>query len=303
VKGILIVDKPTNITSAKALNKIKKTLNVKKAGHTGTLDPFATGILTVCLNEATKLIPFINENIKEYEAVVKFGERTDTLDLTGNVTDRVTDTELSVSQVNSVINKYIGTIEQEPPDYSAVRINGKRLYQLARKKIKVNKQKRKISIEKIEILDYYNPFVRIFVRCSRGTYIRSLADSIGLDLQVFAHLVELRRIKSGVFDIENSYTFEDIYSGNYRIIDMSEAISYVKSLNINKDNTYKIKTGISLKKGDLNSSNLTDINRDEVVKVLYNDNLICIAKSLVSLEDLVMMDDSEEIIKILRVFN
>lgn len=303
MNGILIVDKPTGISSAQTLNKIKKSIRVKKAGHTGTLDPFATGVLTVCLNEATKIIPFLNENIKEYEAVMKFGERTDTLDLTGKVTDRAKNIDISISDIISTINNYVGNIEQQPPDYSAVKINGKRLYQLARKKIKVNKPKRKIYVEKIEILDYDNPFVRILVRCSTGTYVRSLADSIGEDLKVFAHLVELRRVKSGVFDIENSYTLEDIDSGNYKIINMSEAISYVKSLKINKDNTYKIKSGINLRKGDLNSSNLTDIRRDEVIKVMYDNNLICIAKSLVSLEDLVMMDDSEEVFKILRVFN
>jgi tRNA pseudouridine55 synthase len=303
VNGILIVDKPAGISSAQALNKIKKSLTVKKAGHSGTLDPFATGVLTVCLNEATKLIPFLNENIKEYEAVLKLGQRTNTLDLTGKVIDSVSNINTSISDIDSMIANYTGYIDQRPPDFSAVRINGKRLYQFARKQIKVNKPKRKIYVEKIEILDYYNPFVRIFVRCSKGTYIRSLADSIGEDLGVYAHLVELRRVKSGVFDIENSYTLEDIGSGNYKIINMSDAISYVKSLNINKDNTYKIKSGINLKKGDLNSSNLTDISRDEVIKVLYNNNLICIAKSLVSLEDLVMMDDSDEVFKILRVFN
>ena len=303
MNGILIVDKPVDITSAKALNKIKKSLSVKKAGHTGTLDPFATGVLTVCLNEATKLIPFLGEDIKEYEAVMKLGERTDTLDLTGTVINKADNIDISISDINSTINNYIGNIEQVPPDFSAVKIDGKRLYQLARKKIKVNKPTRKIYVEKIEILDYYNPFVRILVRCSKGTYIRSLADSIGEDLKVYAHLVELRRVKSGVFDIESSYTFEDVDLGSYKIINMSDAISYVKSLNINKDNTYKIKSGINLKKGDLNSSNLTDISRDEVIKVLYENSLICIAKSLVSLEDLVMMDDSEEVFKILRVFN
>jgi len=303
VNGIIVIDKPTDISSAQALNKVKEYLRVNKAGHTGTLDPFATGVLTVCLNQATKLIPFLKEDIKEYEAVLKLGERTDTLDLTGKVINRVDNINTSISDINSIINNYKGYIDQEPPDFSAVKVNGKRLYKYARKQIKVNKPKRKIYIEKLEILDYYNPFVRILVVCSKGTYIRSLADSIGEDLDVFAHLVELRRLKSGVFNIGNSYTLEDIESGNYNIINMSDAIFHVKSLNINKDNTYKIKSGINLKKGDLNSSNLTDIRRDEVIKVLYDDNLICIAKSLVSLEDLVMMDDSEDIFKILRVFN
>ncbi|NIP39461.1 MAG: tRNA pseudouridine(55) synthase TruB [Candidatus Dadabacteria bacterium] len=303
MNSILIVDKPPNITSTKALDRVKRTLGARKAGHTGTLDPFATGVLTVCLNEATKLIPFLNENVKEYEAVLKLGQRTNTLDLTGEVTDTVSEVDVSISDINNVINKYVGDVEQEPPDFSAVKIEGRRLYNYARKKIKVNKPKRKIHIEKIEILDYYKPFVRFVVRCSKGTYIRSLADDIGEDLKVFAHLVELKRVKSGVFCINNSYSLDDIERGEYQMIAMSEAISDIKSLNINKDNTYKIKSGITLRKGDLNSSSITDISRDEVIKVLYDNNLICIAKSLVSQQDLVMMDDSEEIIKILRVFN
>jgi len=303
VNGILILDKPAEISSAKALNQVKRSLRVKKAGHTGTLDPFATGVLTVCLNEATKLIPFLNEEYKEYEAILKLGERTDTQDLTGSVTDSVSEFSTSLEEIKKAAEKYLGNTEQLPPDYSAVKIEGQRLYKYARKNIKVNKPKRKIHVEKIEILDYYKPFVRLFVRCSKGTYIRALADDIGEDLGVFAHLVELRRVKSGVFCIENSCNLSDLQAGNYKIINMSEAISYVKSLNINKDNTYNIRRGISLRKGEIDSSELTNISRDEVIKVLYENNLICIAKSLVSLEDLVMMDDNEEVIKILRVFN
>ncbi|HSG32101.1 MAG TPA: tRNA pseudouridine(55) synthase TruB [Thermodesulfobacteriota bacterium] len=303
MNGILILDKPSGITSAKALDKAKKVIGANKAGHTGTLDPFATGVLTVCLNEATKLIPYLNENIKEYEAVLKLGQRTDTLDLTGEVTQSVAKIDVPISEIQRVINCYIGDTEQVPPDFSAVKIEGRRLYKYARKKINVKKPKRKIHIEKIEILDYYNPFIKISVKCSKGTYIRSLADDIGADLKVFAHLVELKRVKSGVFCINSSYSLDDVQNGEYNLITMSEAISDIKSLFISKDNTFKIKSGITLRKGDLNSSSITEINRDEVIKVLYENNLICIAKSLVSLEDLVMMDDSEEIIKILRVFN
>ncbi|NIP31814.1 MAG: tRNA pseudouridine(55) synthase TruB, partial [Candidatus Dadabacteria bacterium] len=199
MKGILIVDKPANITSAKALNKIKQTLKVNKAGHTGTLDPFATGVLTVCINEATKIIPYLDEQTKEYEALLKLGEKTNTHDLTGEIIQSASCINISESDINTVINNYIGDLHQEPPDFSAVRINGKRLYHYARNKIKVDKPKRKIHIEKIEILDYYKPFIRLFVRCSKGTYIRTLADSIGEDLKVYAHLVELKRVKSGVF--------------------------------------------------------------------------------------------------------
>lgn len=303
MNGIILADKPGNITSAKFVNKIKSLVRVSKAGHTGTLDPFATGLLTICLEKATRIIPFINENTKEYEAVLKLGEKTDTLDFTGKVIMKNNDIEVGIEDIKETVDRYHGFIEQEPPDYSAVRVNGERLYKLARKGIKVNKPKRKIYIDNIQILDYYYPFLKLFIRCSKGTFVRSIADSIGEELGAYAHLTELRRVKSGNFSVDQAFSLDDIERGKFSIISLEESLHDLSVINIDEVLTKIIRNGVKLNKSILNDCDMTDINRGSIYKFMFGSELICIAESLVSSIDLDLIEGKENIFKFLRVFH
>src|ERR1700758_3015788 len=208
--GIAILDKPKGMTSQGAVEKVKRILNIERAGHTGTLDPFATGVLPVWLGESTKVIPFLDEEFKEYEAVLRLGIETDTMDATGNVIGEKDVSKLSENDVKYVFLKFKGEIAQIPPMFSALKKNGVRLYNLARRGKEIQRFPRTVVIEELKLRELNLPFIRFFVRSSRGTYIRVLGSDIGKELGCGGHLVELRRIKSGIFNIEDAISIEYI---------------------------------------------------------------------------------------------
>lgn len=207
---VINLDKPEGMTSQEAVTAVKRICRVKKAGHAGTLDPIATGVLLVCLDDATKITRFLMDLDKEYIARIKLGERTDTLDSEGKVIDRVEGLSLSEADVISAIKRFQGEIEQTPPMYSAIKKNGIPLYELARRGITVERQKRPVRIDRIDLLNLDLPFVDIRVCCSKGTYIRSLCSDIGDSLGVGGHVIALRRVATGGFRVEDSITFEDL---------------------------------------------------------------------------------------------
>ena len=303
MNGIILMDKSSGISSYKYLNKVKKLLGVSKAGHTGTLDPFASGLMTVCLNKATRIIPFLKEDIKEYYAVMKFGEATDTMDCTGNITEKFEIGYMEEDHVSKIIDNYRGSIEQSPPDYSAIKIDGVRSYKLARKGVKINKPKRKIYIENISIINYDFPYLAFKIRCSRGTYVRAVADSIGRDLGVGSHLTELRRIKSGRFTIEDSHTLDDIESGNYNIMDLNESLDDLRVLNIDISYSGFIKNGINIKKYMLPLSDITDINIGDYLKIMVNNELMGIFVSLFEGKEIINRHNNEDILKIKKILH
>lgn len=209
--GVFLVDKPAGMTSFGVVRRVKKLLNIKKVGHAGTLDPFATGLLIVCAGRpATRLISSFMDGEKEYIATLKLGERTTTLDPEGEVTRRCDVGTLQAGTIADCLTKFTGRQLQKPPQYSALKHKGKPLYYYARKGIKVEKEPREIFIDCLERVDGDKdvtdqfPELKIRVVCSKGTYIRSLADDIGNALGCGAHLVGLRRTRSGVFTIENA---------------------------------------------------------------------------------------------------
>ncbi|MEI6092615.1 MAG: tRNA pseudouridine(55) synthase TruB [bacterium] len=206
MSGIIIIDKSKGYSSFSVVAKIRKILNIKKIGHTGTLDPLATGVLPVCVGEATKLSDFIMDGDKVYEVTAKLGTRTDTLDADGVCVDRgIKDPGLVDSvTVRATISKFIGDIYQIPPMFSAIKKDGVPLYKLARKGQQIEREKRKITISEIKILEIAPPYLRLRIFCSKGTYIRTLIDDIGVELGTFAHVTELRRIKNGLFDINSA---------------------------------------------------------------------------------------------------
>ena len=247
--NIIVINKDKDYTSRDVVNVIGKIFNTKKVGHTGTLDPLATGVLIVCMNKALKVVDLITASDKEYIAKVVLGIDTDTLDITGNIINECR-TNVNVDMVKSVLNSFIGKSIQEVPKYSAVKVNGKKLYEYARNGIDVELPKREIQIFDIElisdidIVDGHQEF-SFRVKVSKGTYIRSLIRDIGVKLGCFACMKELTRTKQGKFSIDKSYTLNDIKNGNYKLLNIKDVIDIEKVV-VSDDMLFKIKNGMIL---------------------------------------------------------
>ena len=208
--GVLLLDKPEGLSSNHALQRARRTLDARKAGHTGTLDPFATGLLVCCFGRATKICGTMLEADKGYEATLRFGEETDSGDLTGHVTARAPEGFSGVARESllDVLPEFRGEIEQIPPMYSALKRDGKPLYEYARQGVELERPPRRVILHRLELLDFDDMGARLLVDCSKGTYIRTLAQDIGRRLGCGAHLVALRRTRVGPFDIGESVGLE-----------------------------------------------------------------------------------------------
>lgn len=301
MKGVLVVDKPKGLTSAKVVESIKKCLKINKAGHTGTLDPFATGVLPVALNKSTKLIPFFNEDYKEYEGLIHLGIATDTFDSTGKVVSKSYVGKIKESDILETFSKYIGIVKQLPPMYSAIKQNGVRLFKLARLGKEVEREPRNIHIEKLEIINYDFPYITFFVRCSKGTYIRTLASDIGEYLGCGAHLKKLRRISSGSFHLSDSFTLEDIKEGNYRLLENNFLLKHLKSVSVSSDKAEKIKNGVKIVKDFIADATLPDFEKGEKIVIRYDNSFLAVAESLVSSEKFEEINSDGVVLKVLRV--
>lgn len=210
INGFVVVDKPAGITSHDVVSRVRRILGTRKVGHTGTLDPFATGVLPIAVNEGTKSIPFLDEGSKTYEAMLRLGVTTDTLDMTGTILSESDCTAITQEQLISCLSGFTGSISQIPPMYSAIKQNGQPLYKLARQGVEVERVARAVEIFTIELLSFDLPHASIRVICSRGTYVRSLADDIGRQLGCGAALQELRRTASGPFTISDAVTLAEL---------------------------------------------------------------------------------------------
>lgn len=257
LSGVIVVDKPPGITSAKVVARVKKLLKARKAGHTGTLDPFATGVLVCCINRATKLSRFFLHGKKKYEAILHLGIETDTQDSTGTVTDICHTVEFSKETIQSAFSRFEGTIKQLPPVYSALKHKGIPLYKLARSKRPVQKPARQVSIITLKILEIHLPTIRFEVFCSAGTYIRTLCADIGTSLGCGGHLKELRRIESSGFKIADAVTLEELEDltlskkSSGRIISMSNALNGIPEHIADKVLVKKIMHGHIITKNDI----------------------------------------------------
>ena len=208
--GIVLLDKPIGITSNKALQQVKSIFNAQKAGHTGSLDPIATGLLPICLGEATKISQFLLSADKTYLAGIKLGVKTNSGDADGEIIyARPVNVENS-EQIERVMQNYRGSIEQIPPMHSAIKQNGVPLYKLAHQGIEVEREPRTVTIFDLQLVSFENDFLQIRVHCSKGTYIRTLADDIGEDLGCGAHICQLRREQVGPFNGDSMYTIEQL---------------------------------------------------------------------------------------------
>ena len=262
---ILVVNKPKDFTSRDVVNKLTHIFHTKKIGHTGTLDPIATGVLACCIDEDTKLVEILTSDQKEYIATMKLGIETDTLDITGNT---INTKEFNVNKelIINTLNSFLGESMQEVPLYSAIKINGKKLYEYAREGIEVELPKHKINIYEIELLEYNNDLIKFRVLVSKGTYIRSLIRDIARKLNTVGTMTDLIRTKQGDFRIEDSYTLEEIESGNYKTITREEVLSYLESYDID-DKEYQ-----SIKNGNLLPNKYTN----DIVSLKYNNKIVAL---------------------------
>ncbi|MDD5311653.1 MAG: tRNA pseudouridine(55) synthase TruB [Dehalococcoidia bacterium] len=207
--GILNVNKPAGRTSFSIVSRLRKLSGEKRVGHAGTLDPLATGVLPVCFGQATRIVEYLMNHSKTYVATIELGVSTDTYDREGRITGQMDTGSLSLSAIEDALQGFLGAIKQVPPVYSALKFHGEKYYNLARAGKEVNPPPREVTIEKIDILKYANPLLQIEVYCSRGTYIRSLANDLGKQLACGACLRDLARSGYGPFKLENSVTCEE----------------------------------------------------------------------------------------------
>lgn len=210
MNGILNILKPTGMSSHDVVSFVRKTIGIKKVGHAGTLDPNVAGVLPICIGKGTKFSDILINGDKEYICEIKLGQSTDTQDVYGKVVEELQDFEFNTEEIINVINSFKGTIYQIPPAYSAVKFNGKRLYEYARQDIIIEKEARKAEIKSLDILKINNPNVLIKVKCSKGTYMRTLCHDIGMKLGIPAHMGVLIRTEAKGLRIENSINLEEL---------------------------------------------------------------------------------------------
>lgn len=265
MNGVLVVNKPSGITSRDVVNQICKMFNTKKVGHTGTLDPLATGVLVVCVGKATKLVDVLTSTDKEYVATVKLGVLTDTLDTEGTIIKRSND-KVNEVLLKQGLNSFVGTYNQEVPLYSAVKIKGKKLYEYARNNETVVPPKRMVEIKSIKLLETSGDEYTFAVTVSKGTYVRSLIKDINERLNVIGVMSSLKRVRQGDFKIEKAVTLEEIANDNYKLLSITEVLKNKDCIQIDDDLYDKVKHG-ALVKNTYNKNQVTFIHHDKVVAI------------------------------------
>ncbi len=290
------LDKPSGLSSHQALYKIKKKFKLKKIGHTGTLDPFATGVLPVFVDEATKLIPYLDDSRKSYRAVLKLGSSTDTLDSTGLVIHEEKVPQLSLGEIEECLKWFVGYRKQMPPQYSAVKVKGKPLYRYAREGQEVQVEPRAIHIYSLKLLSYEDQKITFDCEVSRGTYVRVLGEEIAKSLGTLGHLSDLRRTQSGVFCLNHSLALHSLLELNSlehleKEFDVRKLITEIKTLHVDNETSANI-----LMKGQAIKWDKGPLPEGEKVFIYHQDKLCCVAE--------IMMDPSQtKILKPVRVFN
>jgi len=278
INGFLVVNKPSGVTSHDVVSVLRRTLHQKKIGHTGTLDPFATGVLPIALGEGTKAIPYLDESVKEYKAVMILGVSTDTLDLTGKIVSQTEPSHVTAEMVHAVIPNFTGNMTQLPPMFSAIKQGGIPLYKLARKGETVERKERGVVIHSLVIDRISLPEVAFTVRCSRGTYVRTLADDIGQALGVGAHLTALCRTVSGSFCLPDAITLDELSSASIddivqdRILSIRKALAGLLELHLTEAGCKRLRNGIAPTLNDLEPLS-GEIAKTGRVKLLFDGEL------------------------------
>ena len=308
--GLFIVDKPEGITSLDVVREVKHRFRVKKAGHIGTLDPFATGVLPVAINEGTKLIPFLEEEPKEYEGTVRLGEETRTDDLTGEVVSRRPWEDITPQTIQEAFRAFWGRIYQIPPMFSAIKVGGKPLYRLARKGIEIERKGRTVKIFHLQIDEIKLPYVGFRVSCSKGTYVRTLAKDIGRKIGCGAHLSRLRRIRSGSFTIQRAIPWRrlmdlaDLQGLQSWLISLEEALPALPELVGDERLVKKVRFGNEMAARDLSLQNLPAFEKGQWIKITSpQEGLVAILQTEVKGSDIERVSPEMIALRPLRVFH
>lgn len=303
MNGVVIIDKPAGKTSHDVVAIVKKALGVRKAGHTGTLDPMATGVLPVCLNEATKLARFLSSATKDYRATMRLGIETDTEDTEGKVLAQKA-VEVTAGDVQTALAKFVGQFDQKPPGYSAVKFKGQALYKWARKGILIDSPPRKVAVYRIVLEEVAFPDVTFSVSCSAGTYIRSLCAAVGQDLGCGACLSGLRRLRSGVFQLDTAVPCDDGAVMRSRIISMTEAVSHLPAMVVNEPWGKKLKDGVQPDTDCFQGYDISFLAPGDMVRIVSEEGrLVAIASVEQPPEGAMHLADGAPDIKILRIFH
>jgi tRNA pseudouridine55 synthase len=277
IHGILLLDKRLGVSSNKALQEVRRLFNANKAGHTGSLDPLATGLLPLCFGEATKVSGMMLDDHKRYQVVVQLGIMTDTGDLEGAVIETKPVPELSVADILGCLEKFTGEIDQVPPMYSALKLNGKKLYELARQGITVERKARHITIFELTLLEIPAPDLLILdVYCSKGTYIRSLAEDIGHELGCGGTVKALRRLEAGQFHIAQSKTIEQLMAMDQQslfecLLKADKPLEALPAVQLSEEQAVCIKQGQSI--SFPRSSIVPTLERGNEMVRMYHDAL------------------------------
>ncbi|MBN2538980.1 MAG: tRNA pseudouridine(55) synthase TruB [Deltaproteobacteria bacterium] len=309
MNGVLIIDKPSGRTSHDIVRDVKRLLGAKKVGHAGTLDPLATGVLTICINEATKLAQFFSNDDKEYRATMLLGVRTDTLDIEGEVLEHCK-LNLQTEELKDVMEGFVGRIEQRVPKYSAVKFKGKPLYKWTRQGVDIEPPLRSVDVYHINVEEIRIPYVTFTVSCSKGTYIRSLCADIGDTLGCGACLTGLRRTRSGCFDEGNAISLELLADEEAigilkkNLIPLANSLPGLRRIVVDQDTADRIRKGYQPDFGVLNDKKTPLLGKGDLVKFVMQDgSIIAVAKTLFSAEEIPQLGNGKQAAKILRVFN
>jgi tRNA pseudouridine55 synthase len=307
--GIVIIDKPAGKTSHDVVSEVKKIMGAKKAGHTGTLDPMATGVLPICLNEATKLAQFLTGENKEYLATMLLGVKTDTLDTEGEITGR-SDKFVSEEEIRAALAKMVGKIQQVPPAYSAVKHHGQPLYKYARKGIFLETAAREVEIYSIFIEDISFPRVTFRIACSKGTYIRSICSDVGEMLECGACLCGLRRLRSGLFSTDMAVSLENYERKEKKsellakMLPLTKSLPLLTGIEVEEEFANKLRDGMQPSVEAMQLHVLPFLEAGDMIKfVSQGGSLIAVAEMLAAVSKFSELNGNYQAAKIVRVFN
>ncbi|NIO05825.1 MAG: tRNA pseudouridine(55) synthase TruB [Proteobacteria bacterium] len=310
LEGFLVVDKPIGVSSYDVIRAVKKRLSPGKIGHTGTLDPLASGVLPVVINGATRVIPFLDERVKGYEGTLRLGVVTDSDDSTGRVL-RVIPLNRAVltrDRIRGVFEGFVGKIRQVPPMFSAAKYHGKPLYKFARRGIEVKRREREVEILSLEIGEIDLPLVDFRVFCSKGTYVRALSRQIGEALGVGAHICRLRRTRSGPFTLDHSINLEEferlVEAGELerRMITVRDALRGMPEIEVGHDLGRRIRNGGQVFPRDLEGLNVPLLEKNQRIRIAHEGQIVAIAEARIPSSDPGGQVPEGPALSLLRVF-
>jgi tRNA pseudouridine55 synthase len=307
LSGVLVIDKPTGVTSHDVVQELRGILGIRRIGHTGTLDPRASGVLLACVGKGTKVAQFLTGYDKEYQAMIKLGATSDTYDAEGEIQESPEECKVSPERIKDAVDSFRGEVWQLPPLFSAIKYKGKRLYQYAREKEKVERTKRRVEIKDITIENLNVPFVELKVSCSKGTYIRSLAHDVGQKLGCGAYLFSLKRTRVGPFTLTDALSPERISEVKKEgrieeaLISIEEALAHLPSVAVREDSVAKVQNGAPLVPSSV-SSVKGSFARDQSVSVTdEKGKIIAIGKALSPSDKFSDLEHKDKLVEYLRV--